>query len=106
MVLTEFDCPDDFCENALGQVHSRTQNGRVDIIDGAYKTAKRQRFAQYSDFTSNAYTTFFMRKENIDKYPLTNLQDIYKHKLRIGTQIGPLYASEFNQFWRTKNTPY
>jgi hypothetical protein len=42
-----------------------------------------------------------MRKENIDKYPLTNLQDIYKHKLRIGTQIGPLYASEFNQFWRT-----
>jgi hypothetical protein len=39
-----------------------------------------------------------MRKENIDKYPLTNLQDIYKHKLRIGTQIGPLYADELANF--------
>lgn len=97
MVLTEFDCPDDFCENALGQVHSRTQNGRVDIIDGAYKIAKRQRFAQYSDFTSNSYTTLFMRKDNIDKYPLTNLQ-YYRHNLIIGTQIGTLYADKFSQF--------
>ncbi|MFT5925028.1 MAG: hypothetical protein ACI9LE_002033 [Paraglaciecola sp.] len=38
-----------------------------------------------------------MRKDNIDKYPLTNLQ-YYRHNLIIGTQIGTLYADKFSQF--------
>jgi polar amino acid transport system substrate-binding protein len=98
MVLTELDCQMIFVKMPWARSIVELKNGRVDIIDGAYKTAKRQRFAWYSDFTSNSYTTLFTRKENIDKYPLTNLQDIYKHKLRIGTQIGPLYADELANF--------
>ena len=102
MALTELDCQINFVKMPWARSIVELKNGRVDILDGAYKTTKRQRFAWYSDFKSHSYTTLFMRKKDIGKYTLINLQDIYKYKLRIGTQIGTLYGHEFGQFMADK----
>jgi polar amino acid transport system substrate-binding protein len=45
MVLTELDCQMIFVKMPWARSIVELKNGRVDIIDGAYKIAKRQRFA-------------------------------------------------------------
>ena len=101
--LAKLDCQVNFVEMPWARSIVELENGRVDILSDAYKTAKRQRYAWYSDFTSDSYTVLFMRKEDTGKYPLSSLQDITKHQLRIGTQIGAIYSDEFNQLLADKN---
>jgi len=43
-----------------------------------------------------------MRKEEIDKYPINNLKDIAKYRLRIGTQISAVYGKNFSNLLADK----
>jgi polar amino acid transport system substrate-binding protein len=101
--LAKLDCQVNFVTMPFGRAIVELENGRVDIIDGAYKTAERQKFAWYSDFVSDSYSVMFMRKNHFKKHPIASLQDIAKHQFRIGTQIGAIYSDEFNRLLADKN---
>jgi polar amino acid transport system substrate-binding protein len=101
--LAKLDCQVKFVKMPWARSIVELENGRVDILDGAYKTAQRQRFAWYSDFVSDSYSVLFMRKKDFKKHPISSLQDITKHQLRIGTQFSAVYSDEFNQLLADKN---
>jgi polar amino acid transport system substrate-binding protein len=101
--LANLDCQMNFVMMPWARAIVELKNGRIDILNGAFKTAQRQRFAWYSDFSFDSFGVLFMRKEDIDKYPIKNLQDIAKYKLRIGTQISAIYSDDFSKLLTDKS---
>jgi polar amino acid transport system substrate-binding protein len=101
--MTNLDCQVTFLKIPWGRSLVELQNGRVDIMGGAYKTKERQQFAWYSNFTYGPPSVLFMRNKDIGKYTLTSLQDIPKYQLKIGTEINVIYSDEFNQLLNDKN---
>ncbi|KXI28081.1 substrate-binding periplasmic protein [Paraglaciecola hydrolytica] len=102
-VLAKLDCKIKFVQMPWARSIVELENGRIDIMGGAYKTQDRQQFAWYSDLAFESANVLFMRTEDINKYSITSLQDIQKYQLRIGTQINVIYSDEFNSLLADKN---
>jgi len=101
--ITQLDCQVTFLEMPWGRSLVELQHGRLDIMDGAYKTVERQQFAWYSNFAFDAPLVLFMRTEDIRKNAINSLPDILKYQLKIGTQHNVIYSDEFTQLLNDKN---
>lgn len=101
--LTNLKCEINFVRMPWARAIVELENGRIDILDGAFKTDQRQRFAWYSEYSFESHRVLFMRKEDIDKHPISNLKDITKFQLRIGTQISAVYGKNFSNLLTDQN---
>lgn len=79
------------------------EQGRIDIMGGAFKTNERQEFAWYSDFAFDVSLVLFMRTADVGKYELNSLTDLLKYQLHIGTQIDAIYSDEFSELLKDPN---
>lgn len=73
-------------------------NGDVDLMPFASITDERRQFAYFSKPYRNEVAGMIIRREDIGKYPISRLDDIIGHQMRLGHTEGAYRGEMFKQF--------
>ncbi len=80
------------------------QKGRIDIAIGAFKTAKREKYAYFSEPYRKKIINFYIRTEDRYKYGfIQSLKDIIGIPLFLSTTYGCYYGETFSELIKQAN---
>ncbi|WP_168188142.1 ABC transporter substrate-binding protein [Hahella sp. CCB-MM4] len=101
-VFQQMECELRFIKMPWARGLQELRVGRIDLISGAYKTAEREVYANYSQVGLSSPNILFVRTKDAATLPWTRLEQLSGTKFRLGVQINVSYSSEFD---RLKSTP-
>lgn len=74
------------------------QEGRIDMLSGAYRTPEREKYAHYASVTGLfSPNVLFIRKDDSRDYKNLTLKDLLASDFRLGAQINVSYSSSYDE---------
>ena len=91
-VLRRMGCSARFVGMPWARALIELENGKLDILPGAFENDERKRYARFSVQVMHSPNVLFMAKSAADKYSITKLGDVTGTSLRLGFQICVSYG--------------
>lgn len=95
--LKEMNCQLTFLKMPWARALVELEEGRIDIIGGAFPNEERQAYAWYSKVDFHSPNILFVRKDISNGVVLNDLSDIEKYRLKVGVQIDVYYGKAFEE---------
>jgi polar amino acid transport system substrate-binding protein len=88
-------CEAQFREIPWARILLELENGSLDVTSSASRTPERERFALFSTSYRLAEMAIYVRRSDVQRFPLGSLADLPKSRMRLGYVVGYYYGPEF-----------
>lgn len=96
LVLAKMNCTLALVEMPWARALVALQLGDIDMISGAYNTAKRREYAHFSQQANFSPNILYLRIADRQKWQFQSLEDIIATSFRLGVQINVTYSHEYD----------
>lgn len=95
--LKTMNCQLNFLKMPWARALVELEEGRIDIVGGAFPSEERKVYAWYSKVDFHSPNILFIRKDISNDVVLNDLSDIEKYRLKVGVQIDVYYGKAFEE---------
>lgn len=96
-VLRRMGCTARFVGMPWARALLELENGRLDVLPGAFESEERKRYALFSVPVMRSPNVLFASRAAADKYKLDKLADVTAAGFRLGAQVGVSYGQSFDK---------
>ncbi len=94
-VLKGLDCEPVFIELPWARALKMLEQGKIDIVSGAFKTPEREQYAHYSSIPQYSPNVLFVKAEKLKSLQIDNLLDLIDTEFTLGAQIDVHYGPDY-----------
>ena len=95
-ILSRMGCTAVFVEMPWARALSELEAGRLDILPGTFRSARREVFAHFSTPSLQSSLLLYVGPQGRSRYRITSLNDLAGTAFRLGVQIGVSYGEKFD----------
>lgn len=97
-VLERLGCRAALRKLPWGRALKELENGRLDILSGAFRRPEREVYAHFSGvFLPPSRNILFMHVQALERWPFERLAELQHSEFRLGAQIDASYGEEYQQ---------
>jgi len=94
-VLSKLGCQSKYVEAPWARALLMLEQGKVDIVSGAFKTPEREKFAYFSKVPSDSNNLLFLRAADKETWRLEKLTELTTSSFKLGAQIDVHYGPDY-----------